>query len=73
MQENKRRKDRHSAEYSRKFDVDNYDHINFKFRKDSGIIEALTIAQKYTGISKNQYIREAVVAKLIEDGYMPEK
>ena len=72
MPEN-RRKDRHSSEYARKFDVENYDHINFKFRKDSGIMDALELACRITGMGKNQYIRDAVVDRLIGDGYMPEK
>lgn len=68
-----RKKDRHTAEYSRNFDKVFYDHVNFKFRKDSGIMEALELACRITGMGKNQYIRDAVVDKLIDDGYMPEK
>ena len=72
MAEN-RRKDRHTPGYSRNFDKENYDHINFKFRKDSGIMDALELACRMTGIGKNQYIRDAVVDRLIDDGYLPEK
>lgn len=67
------RKDRHNAEYLRNFDRDNYDHINFKFRKDSGIMEALRLACRKTGMSKNEYIRESVLDKLVRDDCMPWK
>lgn len=71
--QNPKRKDRHDSEYLRKFDKENYDHINFKFRKDSGIMDALILAQRMTGVAKNQYIRDAVFDRLVQDGYMPEK
>ena len=66
-----KRKDRHGAEYLRTFDKVNYDHINFKFRKDSGIMQALTIACRKTGMSKNEYIREALLDKLVRDDCIP--
>ncbi len=72
MQDQKR-KDRHDPEYARNFDKEFYDHINFKFRKDSGIMDALELACRMTGMGKNQYIRNAVFDRLVEDGYMPEK
>lgn len=68
-----KRPDRHSAEYSRSFDRENYDHINFKFRKDSGIMDALVLACRKTGMKKNEYIREALLDKLVRDDCIPWK
>lgn len=71
MAEN-RRKDRHSAGYVERFHKETYEQVNFRVRKDSGIIEALELASRMTGITKSGYIRDAVVDRLKDDGYMPE-
>ena len=67
------RKDRHRSEYLRSFDKENYDHINFKFRKDTGIMDALELACRKTGMTKNEYIREAVLDRLVADDCIPWK
>ena len=67
------RKDRHRPEYLRNFNKENYDHIDFKFRKDSGIMDALTLACRKTGMSRNEYIREAVLDRLVADDCIPWK
>ena len=72
MTEN-RRKDRHSSGYARRFDKETYDHINFAFRKDSGIMDALELACRKTGMAKNEYIREALLDRLVADDCMPWK
>ena len=69
----KRRKDRHTSEYARDFDKANYDHINFKFRKDSGIMDALKLACQKTGMSRNEYIRDALLDRLVRDDCIPWK
>lgn len=72
MAEN-RKKDRHLPGYQRNFDKENYDHINFTFRKDTGIMDALKLACRKTGMSKNEYIREALLDRLVRDNCIPWK
>jgi len=66
-----RREDRHNQDYAKQFDRDNYDHINFKFRKDSGIKVALKLACLKTGLSQNEYIREALLDRFAVDDITP--
>jgi len=73
MVKNTRRGDRHSEGYKRNFDKTIYDHINFTFRKDSGIMDALKLACRKTGMSKNEYIREALLDRLVADKCIPWK
>ena len=73
VRKDNRRGDRHKPEYMRNFDREFYDHINFAFRKDSGIKDALAMACRKTGMSRNEYIREAVLDKLVRDDCIPWK
>ena len=47
-----------------------YDRFSVKVRKDSGIFDAMNAAANKTGISKNNYVVQAVVRQLIADGYL---
>ena len=65
--------DRHSPGYNLQFHRENYVQLNLKIRKDSGIIDALNLMTELTGMPKTEYIRDVLVDRLLEDGYMPEK
>lgn len=64
-----RRGDRHKIGYNNEFNRENYVQLNFRVRKDSGIAEALMRVAD-AGISKNEYVRKAVVEQLRKDGYL---
>lgn len=68
-----RKGDRHKPGYMDAYKREIYTQVNVRFRKDSGILEALELANHLTGIPKAEYIRDSVEEKLIADGYMPEK
>lgn len=69
MSEN-RRKDRHKAGYTTRFNAENYHQFYLRVRKDSGIMDALQKMSAETGNSVNSYVTESVKLKLITDGFM---
>lgn len=46
--------------------------INVRFRKDSGILEALDNACLANNVSRVEYLRLAVAERLEEEGYDPQ-
>ena len=67
-----RRGDRHSPGYSDN-KRENYDLIQLRVRKDSGIMDALDLMCELTGMPRTEYLRNALQDRLMQDGYMPEK
>ena len=68
-----RRGDRHSPGYSDNYKRENYDLIQLRVRKDSGIMDALDLMCELTGMPRTEYLRNALQDRLMQDGYMPEK
>lgn len=58
------RKDRHSYEYTRKFQKENYEMVNLRIRKDSGVLERVRILAKKKNITVSEYIRQAIENQL---------
>ena len=71
MPEN-RKGNRHKPGYVDRYNAEMYDNIRIRVRKDSGIRDALQKVAE-SGQSINGYVLSATEAKLIADGYMPEK
>lgn len=65
-----RKGDRHSPGYMDAYKKEVYHQMNVRIRKDSGILDALELAHKVTGMPKAEYIRVSIEEKLIADGYM---
>lgn len=73
MAKDMRRGDRHSEGYSEKYKRENYDLIQLRVRKDSGIMDALDLMNELTGMPRSEYLRSALIDQLARDGYMPWK
>lgn len=68
-----RRIDRHAPGYMEEYKRETYAQVNVRIRKDAGILEALELMNRVTGMPKAEYIRDAIEHQLMSDGYMPEK
>lgn len=73
MAKDMRKGDRHLPGYSDNYKRENYDLIQLRVRKDSGIMDALDMMNRLTDMPKAEYIRNAVADRLQQDGYMPWK
>ena len=73
MAKDMRKGDRHLPGYSDNYKRENYDLIQLRVRKDSGIMDALNLMNDLTGMPRSEYLRSALVDQLAKDGYMPEK
>ena len=47
-----------------------YHERSLRFRKDSGIVEALEAMTAFTGVSASKYIMDAITESLQRDGYL---
>ncbi len=73
MVKKNRNADRHTPGYMEEYKREKYTQVNVRIRKDSGILEALEIMNRVTGMPKAEYIRDAIEERLMDDGYMSEK
>ena len=55
--------------YTREWHKTNYDNINFAMPKTMNLPKTLDIASQKAGISKAEYIRQAIIDRLHKDGF----
>lgn len=55
--------------YIREWNKANYDTVKTMFSKSMNVPEILDIASKKAGISKREYIRQAIIERLHKDGF----
>ena len=55
--------------YTREWHKTNYDNINFAMPKTMNLPKTLDIASQKAGISKAEYIRQAIIKQLKLDGF----
>lgn len=57
------------SDYDREWHRANYDNINFAMPKTMNLPKTLDIASQKAGISKAEYIRQAIIKQLKLDGF----
>ena len=57
------------SDYDKEWHRANYDNINFAMPKTMNLPKTLDIASQKAGISKAEYIRQAIIDRLHKDGF----